>query len=718
MGSQNQMTGLIDFPNNVSDKKGILQFADSISDYASAYRFDEERLAMRNILFYIGLQWIRYDRYYRSYRPVALSKRTPRPVTNKYASIVNQVCSALIQHKPPITIGPGSQDADDVASGWAGDKIAELIERESLVRRYKPLAAKWLTLTGDVYLLSSYDNSFETGEEFVQFDRCMTCETVVKPDEAEEAGGVCPECGEANQETESSVFQLAFTPDGDPIGETFPRGAHKLEVKSHFDTYHDYEIDFIDESAYFLVSDVVSRESLKRTFGSKALKDVSGDTYQDSHGLYRESIAYTTPGSYRLLAGAGHQPQERMRLRRLWIKPDHEKNKRGLYAIMVGDKVLDSMEWEYHNEKGDPVFPISHIKFDHVAGKVLGKTRCDDLAIKQAQRNRYESIVELHSRRNASSTWLLPFGVGVSKVSGEQGNFLRYNPLTGVPEPKRVSGDSPPNYLMDMLMLIDKEMDDIMGTYEVSRGEVPQGVSAASALSLLDERAKQGQSGITENWSTGWMHWTQVNLNIWREYADAERISNSGGPGAWAIQKFSKADLSGGVDVRLELGESRPATSTGRTARINQAITGGALNMADPMERFKVLQAFGIPEIMADFKVEMAAAHKRIDLVAEGGQPPPPFPWDNHALFLSVYKRFTYSDAFERMDDQRKMIVMQMMQMHHQMAMGLMEQQAGQAAPGPAAGQGEGTAPGGDKQPEVEQHKQEAQGGPVAQPGA
>jgi len=125
---------------------------------------------------------------------------------------------------------------------------------------------------------------------------------------------------------------------------------------------------------------------------------------------------------------------------------------------------------------------------------------------------------------------------------------------------------------------------------------------------------------------------------------------------------------------------------------------------------------------MEDFKVEMSAAHKRIDQIVEGGQPNPPFPWDNHALFLSVYKRFTYSDVFEQLDPQKQQIIVQTMMMHHQFALGMMEQQAGQAAPGPAAGQGEGTAPGEDTQPEpggeVDQHKQEAQGGPVAQPGA
>ena len=76
------------YPTSYTDHDAIIAYKDSAISQAKAFRYEIERTGLRNVLYYLGIQWIRYDPTLRLWRPQALRKSTPRPVTNKFASIV------------------------------------------------------------------------------------------------------------------------------------------------------------------------------------------------------------------------------------------------------------------------------------------------------------------------------------------------------------------------------------------------------------------------------------------------------------------------------------------------------------------------------------------------------------------------------------------------------------------------------------------------------
>jgi hypothetical protein len=696
--------GPIQYPEGKNDSEGLLKFSEYIREYGRTYRYEMERAAMGNILTYIGLHWIRYDTASNFWRPILLKKRTPRPITNKFAAIVSNTQSRLLSVKPPLSINATSTDVDDLAAAAVGDKLRQIIERESRIREIKPHAAAWLLLTGNVFYISNYDLSMRSGEDFITFDQCLVCQQVSSPVDIEANGNICPKCGESDQ------FTMAVDERGKPVGFRRPRGRHYTEIKSLFDCDYDYEVPMIEDSPYFIVRELQSYEWVKQTYG-KAVADKApleqGQT--DRHTYFTQALAYTssTPGRYVTTASAV-LGEPRIRVTRLWFKPS-DSFPEGIYAVLLGDReVAESLDLPYHTKKGDPFVPIVHTKFDHVPGRVYGKTRADDIRHKQFQRNRLEAILELHSRRMANSLWLLPDGVGVSRLSGEQGQFLRYSALAGVPAPTRVPGDNPPPYLMDWMFRIDAEMDDLFGSKEILRGEVPEGVSAYAAIALIDERARQGQSSLMENWTLGWMKWTMQNLDIWREYAETERVL-SAGFGAWEIEKFSRANFQGGVEVDVETGESRPTTAIARRAALEQAARTGAFNVMDPMERYRYLEALGVPELMEDFKLDLIEVERENDGLAEGHPILPPMPWQNHALHIARHRRFIMSDKYRALPPPLQSAVLQHM-MEHQilMSQAMMQLRPGQAVPGPAGGSG-GTAKGDQAGTDAEIAGEEAQ---------
>ena len=686
----------LESPHGYKDYGRIETYGDGIVHQSRAFRLDVEREIIRNVFFFLGLHWIKFDTRYQTYRPMGLRKTTPRPVTNKIAAITEAVCSSLIGFKPPVTISPATQQGDDLSAALAGDKIRRIIEKEANLRRLKPLIAKWLTLAGSAFLINNYDVSPYSGLTSVQIDRCLNCGAEVSPDEIEDKEGACPECG-ADTGFEPAVHEAS----GEPITITVPRGRHFTEVKSPLECFMDYEVPFLDQSPYFVVSELQSREHLQKIYGQDEIKGVGDAHHGDSYSYYVQALAYTTGSSTRVLQAGGYRAQPRVRVRRVWIAPN-DKAPDGIYAVIADTTVLESMPWRYHKENGDPFLNVVHMKYTNSPGRILGKSRISDVISKQEQRNRIESIIELHSRRMANAVWLVPHGVGLSKLTGEQGQLVRYNAQSGVPAPHRESGDAVPPYLVHWLAQIDQEMDDIVGTYEVGRGEAPRGVSAYAALQLLDERARQGQSGLFENWALGFLEWTRQNLDIWREYAEEDRYL-SAGLGTWAVEKFSKAQFQGDIDLSIEVGENRPTTSIGRRAAIEQAISLGALNMADPMQAFQVLEALGVPELMEDHRIDLEQANKENDgflEMAQGGEPvAPPAPWDNQGVHVVVHRRFYYSDHFKALPPPIQQVFIMHMTIHMEAMMAQMM--------GPQGGNG-GKSEGGTDKKQLDKETQNA----------
>ena len=687
----------LEYPSDLKDYKGMVAYADRVIDDSRGYRYARSRTDLRNIFFYRGIQWITYDDGLKTYRPVGFSKTTPRPVTNIIAPLVNHTCSRLVNFKPPISVSPTGVEADDVVAALVGDKVVNVIEREINVRALRPVAAKWLGLTGDVFLIQNYDTSPESGLTFVHFERCTVCGVVSSPLEIEDNADLCPEC-------EASEFEPAVEPNGAAIGEYVPRGRHATEVKPFFNCYFDLEAGAIEDSEYFAVQESMSLEWVARTYGEEAIKDLATETYRDYNQWYIEAAAFAVSGTSRLAwtGNVGGKTVDKVRVRRVWLKPHMKKAPTGLYFVILGaNTVVEAKPWPYHDENGNPFLNVIHIKFDDVSGSCVGRTRVDDLAPRQELRNYLEAIQYVHARRMTNAIWMLPYGMGMSRTTGEGGLYVRYTPLAGAQPPRREPGLNPPPFILMWIQQIDKEADVIWGTYDVSRGEAPGGVPSYAALSLLDERAQQGQSALFENWAFGWLEVYKQHLNIWREYADADRTYAIGG-GAWAVEKFNSAKLAGGIDISIDIGQFRPKSLASLRASLDLAMKSGLINVMDPQERFRSLTFLGLPELMEDYKLDWEQANRENDEFKQGGLIPPPMPWENAMVHVRIHRPAMLTDWFRALDPIRQGEFFQHVMMHLQSVAPPAPPGGSQAAvEGPAAG-GPGGGPGGPEMGEEE----------------
>ena len=683
-------------PSDYGDTQGIVTLSTRLLEQAQHQRFLLERDQYRNVLYYLGIQWVTFDERLRTWIPQPTKRWAPKPVTNKLAAVIRPIVSQLAGEEPNLYLAPMTDRPEDVATAQVGSRALDVLYRETGLRAQRGVMARWLTLTGNIFPISGYDTGQGAGMTTVQSWQCLACGQDAAPLDWEEASpdggytrGICPMCGE------TAGSQPSMDETNQPRVTQYPRGRTYTELGSIFECFADLRAQQFKNSPWFQYVRTVTRNHLLDQYGEIAETVPAGGAGETGTRIrwFLDSLAYATQSGTSVYAGRLGLDDDRCYVRDFWF--EHPKFPEGLYAVIAGEQVLKAGPFPYHTVDSTtappapdqpppavpvrkPLRPVVHIGYEYVPGRLLYKTPTDDLARKQTTRNKLEAMIELHMRRSANTVWVVPQGSSITKVTGEEGIVLRYSPLAGGQPPQRQPGAEVPGSIWQYIQEIDKEMEDMMGVYDVLRGETPRGVRAAMALQLLEQRAQQGLSELLVNWSMGHQEWAEQVLGIFKEHGIDERFHSAmGDNGIWAVQKFSASDLRGAVRVEVEAGLGRPRTQVGKRAVLQQAIALSLVNPADPQERHRCLQILGMPELAKDMDLDQQAAARENDrwqsndgLAAQGvnpgmlGWPDVRTPVDNHLVHLAIHRRFAIRAEWDALNPITQQFALAHMQAH------------------------------------------------------
>ena len=111
------------------------------------------RAAYRNLLFYRGTQWVKWDRTINRWRPARLPRNTPTPVTNVFASTMDALTAIFARVEPTLNFQPGSADEPaDRATADVAIRAIKVVEDEVNIRSNRQMLAMWVGLTGQARL--------------------------------------------------------------------------------------------------------------------------------------------------------------------------------------------------------------------------------------------------------------------------------------------------------------------------------------------------------------------------------------------------------------------------------------------------------------------------------------------------------------------------------------------------------------------------------------
>lgn len=602
------------------NEKRLLDLFDKLKREAMESRWVWEREWLRD-LYYVGnRQWITYHPTRREWIDKRLQKWIPRPVTNKMAETVQAIRTNLGAITLSVKARPIGNDTQSVSAAEIADQMAPLIHEEHIMNQVMRESDFWLITTGNAVMQVSWNKDSRFNRVFVPHEQCVQCGIVLPPQVIAEAGNTCPQCG-------SQQFMPAKGPDGKPIGEWVSFGRGKTTALSPFEYAFPSNITRFDDLPYIIrlrwrdkhwfesnMPEMVKRISWEKSPADRSLQIFKSLALANDVGT----------GSQMTYSGAaGSQTVEGVTEYELWLRPTPDFEE-GLVMRVVGDKnpVLLRVEAEglpgpfpYKDVEGSPIFPFVHAQYEHMGGRLLGRSAISPLIQKQDQLNQLDSLIQLHIQRNSNAGWVIPEGAGIdqSMITGEPGLIIRWSPLAAGgnnnAKPERVSGVPIDSSLFEFRAQILSDIEQLSGAFDIIKGQKPTGVEAFSALQLLVERSQSRFTSVFQARGEMYRKWFGIAIELERQFGPEQRVWSVVGPNrGYSFKHFENAQLQGQITFQIEDGSNMPKTALGKRAAIEQANQLGLLDPNDPDQKYALLTNFGLSDLVPTLNFHVQAA--------------------------------------------------------------------------------------------------------------
>ena len=408
----------------------------------------------------------------------------------------------------------------------------------------------------------------------------------------------------------------------------------------------------------------------------------------------------------------------------IWVKPGTSKLlPDGGMLTTIGGQIIQAWEgWPYqHNQ-----FPFA--KLDYISsGRYYGEALVTDLIPLQREYNRTRGQIIEAKNRMAKPQLMAPRGsVEPQMITTEPGQVILYQPGFNPPQPLPLT--PLPSYVINELEVIKTDFQDISGQHDISKGQVPPGVTSATAISYLQEQDDSMRATAFDNLEEAIEKIGFQTLSYANQYWDTERaVKIVGDDGTFDVMTLLGSDLRGNSDIQVEAGSALPMSKAAKQALIMDLMKMG---FVDPQKGLEMMEMGGVQKLYEEIQVDMAQARREnlkmaaikpqmesdylqtfvardpntsqpIGLynpntqqqLGQSENPPPMVPvntWDNHAVHIDAHNRFRKGQQFENFPAELKQIFEEHVAMHQQ---ALQAQSMPPMDSGPGGGNPEGAGP-------------------------
>lgn len=634
-------------------------------------RSAQERQWYMNMAFYSGRQNVIPQNVQGAGTRLIVPPAPPwrvRMVVNKIRPIVRRELAKLTSQKPSASVIPASSDDADLFAANAAEQIWEAQYQNHDVKQVVREAVWWTLVCGTGYMKTYWDQGL----------------TVSPNPDISYQGDIC-----YMAETPFHVF----VPD---LRQT------KLEGQP-----------------YLIHSSTRTVEWLT----SRYKQSLDGQEIKPNVKSANEILS----DAYLNLVGASTVDNDSVLVHEMHIKPGaHPDFPEGGLITVTGDQVIQFL----------PMFPYAHgefcfAKIDHIpSGKYYATSVIEDLIPIQKEYNRTRSqIVEAKNRMAKPQLAAQMGSVDVSKMTTEPGQVIQYK--VGFQPPTPIPLTPLPSYVLNEVQQLNMDFDDLSGQHETSRGSVPSGVTAATAISYLQEQDDSMLASEVDSVESAMEKVAKHTLSLVGQYWDIPRIVKvTGVDGSWDAAMLKGSDLNNNYDIRMEAGSALPTSKAAKQALITDWMKLGFISPEDGMQ---VLELGGIVKLYEAVQIDQAQARRENlkmqncapELIEQMFAPPtdpmtgeelppeaymldpatgkPQLPdpvipvntWDNHAIHIDIHNRFRKSQAFESLSPPHQLLFEVHVQKHMEaiaaphiggmptaeMMIGIAEQQRNQPPP-------------------------------------
>lgn len=592
---------------------------------SQANRVAQEGIWMTNIAYLLGFDSVYYDPQAKQFRPSNAATtyvRRNRMRSNQLLPAAQNRLARMLKSPPKYDVVPNSMDEEDKEAARLGLEAINMVWNQQAINRKRIDLGMWIQQCGHAFIKVSFDP--DLGDPLIdpQSDEIMGYE------------------GAARVDVSSALECFA-----DPLAKTLEEATWFAQCKvrklDYFKTHYPERGDLVKEEGAWLLS---AQYEMRINSLNSASSGSSGTTEQMKNAAIE--ISYYEKRS--------------------------KKHPNGRHIIAANGVLLKNDEL--------PFGEIPFAKFDDavIGGKFYSEALLTHARPLQDQYNRLLEKRKQWADRLLAGKYIAAKGHGIIQeaLNDQSGELIEYSPVPNAPEPHAVQVPVMPQYAYTESESIKKDLYDIMGISEISRGQLPSASIPAMGMQILLEQDETRIGIEVEQHEHAWARVGQLILKcISKNYVTDRTLKTKGKNLQYEIKKFTGEDLRSNFDVTVIRGSTVPNVKVLQRQEIMNTYSQGLLgDPNDPLVREKVLGMLeygDVSEMWQKQRTDMAQISRTIKQI-EAEEMPEVNKLDNHPVHMDVKNEYRKSEKFERLSPKSKMLLVNDIDMHAKAALALM----------------------------------------------
>lgn len=544
---------------------------DLFNDMLDPSRRMLERIWYRNILYYVGeqyLQWVISRATFK--KKIRGAKTKPTPVANIIRDYIRSMKALFLNKKFSVRVWPNSMDIDDREAA----KIAELViedmdaANDGEFEDEKEKIAAWVPLFGTCFF-RAYPQA-DAGDWFI-----------VKDGDIITTGDVACEA--------YLPFSVVLDSYGTKLRQKRVIGIKTLKPK-----------EWVEDTFKTKVTDTDNPQVID--YQKRLMKMVGEVSQWKGAGLVSmETFDKAT--------------QDLVIYKEMEFRPTKSLPK-GRYVVQVGNQILyDKKEMPIPVKDGKWEYTITDFHYHNVAGRFWSDAGVNDIISPQNSINEIDQDLQMNRKSVGRPLITMPTGAQFKrKNEGSQAFIvLEYDAMTaGGVRPEISRGESLPQQVLEERLIHKSTAQDAGGDPKgVLRGQSPGARTSGVLFDIMRETAEQGHSPDVGRFYRSLTRVYRKRLIVKKNVTTENRIIKIVGKGnQLRIKQFKGSDLRDNTDVRLELSEGYTTTRAGKGAMLSEMAKSGVFSDDGiPLDvRHEMLQAVGLTGIKEKSNVHIEYA--------------------------------------------------------------------------------------------------------------
>lgn len=323
-----------------------------------------------------------------------------------------------------------------------------------------------------------------------------------------------------------------------------------------------------------------------------------------------------------------------------------------------------------------PVGRFPFVRFDDIiiGGKFYPEATVTHAVPLQEQYNRNVQKMAQWTNTLLAGKYIAAKGHGLSQesINNQSGEVVEYNPVPNAAPPSAMSIPVMPSYVFNHQETLEKDLFQVFGLSEISRGNIPSAGFPAIGMQLIVDQDETRIGIEVEQHEHAYAELGKLILLYIDKYYVTERKLKIRKGGKYSVKDYSGKDLSGNFDVTVRRGSTIPNNTFLKRQEIMNLYGQGMYgDPVDPVVKEEVandLEFGDRPAIFSEIRLQRSYVKRHMDMVIKDGIEPGVDEMDPHPMFIKQINNYRMTEDFDALPLERQQMLLNLREAHIQAA--------------------------------------------------